>query len=305
MRKTELVSTSKITKKQQLKNDISAWLLILPLVLVMYLFVWRPTVMGAVWSLFDLKGYTPQEFIGFRNYIDVLTDTEFLPILWNTIQYVFWSLVVGFLPPVAIAIMINEVVHFKNTYKVLIYLPAVIPAIASGLMWYFMYYPDSTGLLNSFLNIFGIEPYRWLDDGNFTILYIIISMTWHGLPTSMMLYYAALQSVSVERYEAATIDGAGMWARLWNITIPQIRGILLIAFVRQIIGVFQVMEQPMAMTAGGPNGASISLGYQLYRYGFVSGRTGHALALGVITFIILMIMTCFYFYLNKKVESDY
>ena len=295
---------TKTKRIQRIKNDFSAWILLLPLLLIMYLWVWRPTVMGVVWSFFKMKGYTPTEFIGLKNYIDVITDTEFIPTLLNTLKYVGYSLVVGFIPPVIIAIMINEVMHFKSGFRVIIYLPAVIPAIAANLMWYFMYYPDQSGLLNQILAIFGASPYGWLNDAKFTILYIIVAMTWQGFGATMILYYAAIQSVSIDLYEAATIDGAGMLRRLWNVTIPQISGILLLAFVQQIIGVFQVLDQPMVMTGGGPNNASTSVGYQLYKYGFVNGRAGHAMALGVIIFVILLIATAFYFHLNRKVEEN-
>ena len=295
----------KIKRVQKLKNNLAAWLLLLPLILIMYLWVWRPTVMGMVWSTFKMKGYTPKVFIGLKNYIDVITDTEFLPILWNTLKYVLYSLLVGFIPPVFVAIMINEIMHCKNTFRIIIYLPAVIPGIAANLMWYFLYYPDETGLLNQIMMRLGASPYAWLNDPKFTILYIVIAMTWSGFGGTMVLYYAALQSVSRELYEAATIDGAGMARRLWYVTLPQIAGVLVLCFVNQIIAVFQVLDQPMVMTGGGPKNASISIGFQLYRYGFVNGRAGHAMALGTIIFIILMIATCFYFYANKKIEENY
>lgn len=295
---------SKKNKIERFKTDIAAWLLIVPLLIVMYLFVWRPTVMGGVWSFFKMKGYTPVKFIGLKNYIDVVTDTEFIPTLINTIKYVVYSLIIGFIPPAIIAILINEVVHFKSGFRILIYLPAVIPGVAANLMWYFLYYPDSTGLLNQIIMAMGGSSYNWLSDSNFVILYIIIAMTWQSFGATMILYYAAVQSVSAELYEAVTIDGAGMWQRLWHVTIPQISGTLLLAFVNQIISVFQVLDQPMVMTGGGPNNASTSIGFQLYKYGFVNGRAGHAMALGVIIFVILLLATIFYFRLNKKVEEN-
>lgn len=290
-----------------IRKDISGWVLMLPMVVILYLFVWRPTVMSMAWSFFDMKAYTVKEFCGFDNYIKVLTHTQFLPTLWNTVQYVLWSLVIGFLPPLFIAIMINEIVHFKSGFRVMIYIPAVIPGIAAMLMWYFIYYPGETGLLNMLLVKLGLEPYQWLNDPRFTILGIIIYSTWKGFAGTMLLYYAALQGVSTELYEAAIIDGAGPFKRLWNVTRPAIEGLLLLNLVRQIISVFQIMEQPLAMTGGGPNGASISLAYQLYQYGFNSGGkgTGQAMALGVIIFLILIVFTIFYFWLNRKVEDRY
>ena len=289
------------------RNDINGWVLMLPMVVILYLFIWRPTVMGTVWSFFNMKAYTVLDFCGFDNFRKVITHTQFLPTLWNTVQYVLWSFVIGFLPPLFIAIMINEVVHFKGGFRVLIYTPAVIPGIAAMLMWYFMYYPDQTGLLNMILGKFGIAPQQWLNDPDFAIIGIVIYSTWKGFAGSMLLYYASVQSVSVELYEAAIIDGAGPFVRLWNVTRPAMEGIILLSAVRQIISVFQIMEQPLAMTSGGPNGASTSLSYQLYQYGFNSGGkgTGQAMALGVIIFLILIVFTIFYFWLNRKIEDRY
>ena len=150
---------TRIGRKNHLRNNIDAWVLMLPMVVILYLLVWRPTVLGGVWSFFNMKAYTPGEFCGFDNYIKVLSHTQFLPTLWNTVQYVLWSLIIGFLPPLFIAIMINEAIHFKRGFLVLIYIPAVIPGIAAMLMWYFMYYPDATGLLNMLLSKLGMEPY--------------------------------------------------------------------------------------------------------------------------------------------------
>lgn len=300
-------TTNKPKKLLTRRNDLNGWILMLPMVAILYLFVWRPTVMGTYWSFFNMKAYTVKDFCGLDNYIKVLSHTQFVPMLWNTVQYVLWSIVIGFFPPLFIAIMMNEIVHFKGGFRVLIYIPAVIPGIAAMLMWYFMYYPDQTGLLNMILGKFGVEPKQWLNDPDFTIIGIIIYSTWKGFAGSMLLYFASVQSVSVELYEAVIIDGAGPFKRLWHVTRPAMEGIILLQLVRQIISVFQIMEQPLAMTGGGPNGASTSLSYQLYQYGFNSGGkgTGQAMALGVIIFLILIVFTIFYFWLNRKVEDRY
>ena len=288
----------------QKRNFITSWLFAVPALILMYLFIWRPTVMGFVWSLFKMKGYSPTYFIGIKNYVEVMKDTQFIPLFINTLEYVFWSLVVGFLPPVLLAVVVNEMVHFKQKIMTLLYLPAIIPAIAVSLLWKQMYDPTEIGLLNMILVKFGMSPYQWLNDAHFTILWIVVSMTWKSFPGTMLLYYSALQGVNQELYEAATIDGAGILKRAWYVTRPQIMGVLILNFVRQIIGVFQVMEQPLAMTGGGPDGASASLGYQLYKYGFVTQRVGHAMALGTIIFVVLIFMTIFYFKLNRKLEES-
>ena len=291
-------------KNQKKIRTLGVWVLLLPAVIALYLMVWRPSVLGIVWSFFKMKGYTPTEFVGFENYMRVVTNTEFWPIMINTLEYVFWSFVIGFIPPILIAFMLNEMMHLRNTMRIIIYLPAILPGITILLLWYFIYSPEASGMLNILLAKLGMDPYIWLNDSRFTILFIVIQMTWAGFPGTMFLYYTTIQGISLDLYEAATIDGAGPFRRFCNVSLPQISGLLLINVVRQMIGVFQVMQEPMVMTGGGPNGASTSLGYQLYQYGFVQGRVGQSLALGTITFLILIVATLFYFKLNKKVEDN-
>lgn len=302
--KTFLSKNNKGKLSDKKKGIFSAWLLLIPAVFALYVMIWRPTVTGIFWSFFKMKGYTPTEFIGLDNYINVISDSSFLPTIFNTIKYVFWSFVIGFVPPVLIAFFINEMVHFKNGFRISIYTPAIMPGVTILLLWYFIYSPDSTGLLNQILIACGKEPYIWLNDADFTIIFIVIQMTWAGFPASMFLYYTTIQSIPSDLYEAATIDGAGFFRKLWHIGLPQISGLLILNAVRQIIGVFQILQEPMVLTGGGPNNASTSVGYQMYKYGFVEGRVGQALALGTITFVILIVATVFYFNINKKIEEN-
>lgn len=299
-----LKRTSKRTKSIWIptKKDVSAWILIIPALLLIYLCVLRPQIMGTYWSFFKMKGYKVQEFVGLDNYKTVIADSMFMKTLWNTCQYVLWSILIGYFLPIIIAIFLNEIVHLRNTARVLIYFPSILPAAGVALLWYLMYYPDAGGLLNMVGSLFGAEPYVWLQDSRWTILYIIISMTWSGYGSTVLYYFAALQGVNRELYEAAIIDGAGFVRRIRTITLPHIAGISLLFLVRQIIGVFSVMEQPLQMTDGGPNGASTTLGLLAYKYGFVSIKPDLAMAVGVIMFLILAVVTCFYFYLDKKIE---
>lgn len=302
-----VITVEKLKKRTRRRNNIEAWILILPAVFILYTMVWRPTVMGFYWSMFKMQGYTATEFIGFDNFIRVIKHSAFLPTLWNTVMFVFWSLLIGFLPPLLIATGLNEIVHFRSGLRLIIYLPVVIPGIAAMLIWKKIYDPGQVGLFNMILSWLGVAPYKWLNDPNFTIIGLVIFMTWKSFGGAMLLYFACLQGVSTELYEAALIDGAGPFKRFWHVSKPALEGVLLLNLVRQVIGVFQVMQEPMAMTGGGPNGASMTLSYQLYEYGFFTGGkgTGQAMALGVIIFLILIVFTVFYFWLNKRVENKY
>ena len=295
-RRNKLLST--------LKRDIVSWLLILPFLLLIFTVLWKPTVQGIVWSFHKMNGYNVGEFVGFDNYRVVLKDTGFATTFFNTIKYVGWSFIIGFFVPIIFAIAINELRNGQGYFKFAAYFPVMIPAIANSMLWYYMYYPNSSGLLNMFLGTFGIEPNVWLQNGKMTIPLILVSTTWHSLGSTMLLYLAALQGINKELYEASAIDGVGIFKRIWYIGLPHMGSIILLNFVRQIIAVFQILEEPLAMTGGGPRNASMSLGLMAYRYAFQNFKVGNALALNTITFVILVMLTLFYFWIDKKVSRD-
>lgn len=286
-----------------LKKNWSGWMLLIPAALVLYFFVIRTTFLGAYWSLFNMKGFKVTDFIGLENYRRVITDMSFMKNLWNTVQYVLWSIVFGYPLPIILAVLLNEAVHLRNTFRFIIYFPGVLPSVAVSLLWFFVLSPTQGGLFNQILSIFGVAPYGWLQDANWTIFYIILSMTWSGCGGTAIYYFAALQGVSRELYEAAIMDGAGFFKRFWVVTMPHIYSISLLFLVRQIIGVFSVMDQVMQMTDGGPNGASMTLGLQIYRYAFVDYRPQFAMALGMVMFFLMIGFTIFYFYMDKKLAE--
>lgn len=294
-------------RKNNLKTvfgkNIAGWILILPTVLAFVLFMWRPIIIGIGYSFFDLKGFTPKRFVGLDNYIRVLTDTNFLKTLGNTVKYVIWSLVLGLPLPFIAALMINEMRVGKQYFKITTYLPCVLPGMAVYLLWSMIYGESSSGLINSVLNLFGMSSMRFLSDDRFVIPYIILMMTWQCFGSTLVMHLATLQGVDISLYEASRIDGANFFQRIIHVTFPHCRGIILLLTVRQIIGVFAITEQPMVMTGGGPNGASMSLGLTNYYYAFKYGQMQNSLAIGVITFLLLVGLTIVYFNLDKKINE--
>lgn len=284
------------------RADMASWVLCLPFLISLYFFCIRPIMIGIIYSFCKMKGFTPTGFAGFDNFIAVMRDTAFVKTLINTVLYTFWSIVIGFWVPIVVAIMVNELVHFRGTFKVMMYLPCIIPALASSLIWYFFYQPGEAGVLNQIILALGGQPQVWLQDKYLVIPLIVISMTWRGFGSTVIFYLAALQGINQELYEAARLDGAGIIKRVTTITLPHIAPIALLMFVKQVIGIFQIQQEPMIMTGGGPNGASLSLNLQSYYYMFNYFQTDKALALGTITFAILMIINVFYFKVEKKLE---
>lgn len=305
MQNINLKNKNKLKRISFFKKNAIGLLLIFPAVFLLYFFKYRPQILGFYWSFFKMIGFKPSEFIGFENYIRIFNDKNFTQAFVNTLKYVLWSITVGYIPPIIIAICLDEIRHLRKTARFIVYFPSILPATAAALIWYFLYYPDASGLLNMFMSRFGISPYVWLQDGRFSILYIIFMMTWSGCGPAAIYYFSALQGVSHELYEAVTIDGGGFWTKLRVVTVPHLYGIALLFFIRQILGVFSVMEQPMLLTDGGPNGTTTSFGLLIYQYGFVYNKPQFSMALGVIMFLMLMLLTVFYHRMSNKIETQY
>lgn len=287
-----------------LKKDWTAWILILPSLLLFTVFVWQPLIEGVVLSFYETKGFDVVSFAGIKNYREIFSEPAFRMALINTFKYLFWSLLLGYLIPVIVALILNEMIHISGFLRFSVYFPSIVPGIATALLWVFILEPGAGGIMNSLFQKLGIPMSQFLQDPKLTIPIIILTMTWKGFGATAIVYLASLQGVNQELYEAAITDGAGIWERIKHITLPQISSILSLMFIMQVIGVFQVMSEPLAMTDGGPNNASMSLMLQSYLYGFRYFETGKSMAVSTITFLILIILTAFYFKVKNKVEKE-
>lgn len=284
--------------------DIKAWLLILPTLVLMFFMIYRPIATGFWNSLHTMQGYTVLDFCGLDNYRNVLKDGLFISSFVNSLKYVGWSFVFGYLPPIILALMLNEIIKCRNAMRFAVYLPSVVPMMVCSMLWYLIFYPNQSGMMNMLLGKLGMDSFIWLENPKWTIPLIIITTGWHGIGSTAVFYMAALQGVNRELYEAAAIDGMGLFDRLRKVTLPEIYPVALLFMVRQLISLFQIMQEPLTMTGGGPNNASLSMSLLGYRYGFVYYQTGRALALGVIQFLMLIGFTVFYFYLQKKIKDN-
>lgn len=290
--------------RQKFLLNTGAWMLMVPSLLAMIIFSIRPLGMGIVYSMYEMHGFEPIKFIGLENFKSVIGDLLFNKAILNTFKYVFWSLLIGFIPPIFLAILLNEIPVFKGGFRFLTYFPSIVPGMVASMLFVFLYYPNSSGLLNMLLGIFGIEPQIWLDNKNLTIMLIIVSASWTGIGGTALYYLAALQGLNRELYEAAMIDGAGIFTRLRKIMLPQLVPILMLFLVRQMIALFGIMQEPLVMTGGGPDNSSLSLALLSYQYTFTYGYADKGMALGVIQFGLSLILTVFYVFLDRKFNEE-
>lgn len=297
------MKAAKVKKEKFRKRDLLGWLVMLPTLILFAFFVWEPLLENIRLSFHSTKMYEIVDFTGFENYIKVIKDVDFLAAFSNTFEYTFWSLGIGFVVPMIIGVLITETVHCKGFFRMAVYFPNIMPSLATIWIWSYFFMPGATGVLNILLGKIGIEPSVWLNDPKWTIPLIIVTLTWKSAGSTALIYMANIASISPDLYEAATIDGAGIWQRIRHITVPSIFGIAKTMLILQIISVFQIMYEPMIFKNGGPNNASISLMMLMYRYGYRDFNVGKAAALSVMVCMILVILSGIYMKATAKKED--
>jgi multiple sugar transport system permease protein len=284
------------------KSELGAWMLMIPGLLLFAFFIWEPLAEALRLSLYETKGMRLIQFVGFSNYRSVLNQPDFWPAVRNTFLYMVWSLVIGYLLPIVLAIFIHESVRGKSLYRTAVYLPNIVPGLATVFLWRYVFKSDDYGAMNMLLSIFGIAPQDYLNNAARVIPMIVITMTWKGAGATALLYLAGLQGINPELYEAAVIDGANVKQRVFHITIPQLYNLARTLLILQVIAVFQILYEPLVMTNGGPNNASVSLMQLVFRYAFEYYDYSRASAVSVMVGIVLITLTLLYNKLNKKLD---
>lgn len=284
-------------------SGLSTLVFLLPLLLVFGVFSWIPILRAVVMSFQETNLVTPATFVGLQNFKDVLAD----PLLWtavkNTLYFALLALLFGYPVPLIAAVLMSEVRRFKGLYSALAYLPVVIPPVVAVLLWKFFYDAGPNGVFNTILGAVGIGPVSWLQDSGSAMPALVIEATWAAAGGTVIIYLAALTGVATELYEAAEIDRASIWRKIWHVTLPQLRGILLITFILQIVGTSQVFLEPFLFTGGGPANSTITILLLIYDYAFANslgGEYGAATALSIMLAVALGILSAIYFRLTRS-----
>ena len=298
-------SKNKLKGHAKLRGNIQSWLIMLPGLLLMTFFVWEPLIESIQMSLFKTRNVELESFIGLDNFISVIGKDDFLQALLNTFSYTFWSLIIGFVLPIFLAMIIGETTRGKGFYRTAVYLPNMLPGLAVIILWSAFFSGSESGVLNIILKRLGLPAQSYLTNAKWVIPIIIAVATWKGAGATALIYMAGMASISPELYEAAAIDGASVWKRVIHIMLPAIRKLAGTLLILQIISVFQIMYEPMVLTKGGPDNASLSLMQLMWQYAFGGAMNyGKASAVAVIVTLILLLMTAIYSYFNRK-ESDW
>lgn len=274
-----------------------------PMLVVFGAFSWLPIGRAVVMSFQRTNLVADPVFVGVANFQQVFAD----PLLWtavqNTAYFAVLALVFGYPIPLVAAVLMSEVRKMRGLFSALAYLPVVVPPVVAVLLWKLFYDAGEDGVFNTILGRVGLGPFAWLQDSDIVMPALVLEATWAAAGGTVIIYLAALTGVDSSLYEAAEIDGGGVWRKVWHITLPQLRGILLVTFILQIIGTVQVFLEPFLFTDGGPANRTLTLLLLIYRYAFTNslgGDYGAAAALSLMLALVLTAFSVLYFRLTRS-----
>ncbi|MFU1796118.1 carbohydrate ABC transporter permease [Paenibacillus azoreducens] len=280
------------------KKHFWGYMFLLPAVVIFILFLWVPIAKGALYSFYNIDFVKGNTFVGLDNYIRVFHDPDVWTAVKNTLYYMLLTVIIGFWVPIVASIAISELRRFQGFARIAAYLPFVVPGVVLYGMWRWMY--DPVGPINGLLGSFGIDPVSFISDSRWSMVAIVLMETWQQFGSAMLIYLAGVLSIPRDWYEAAEIDGAGVWNRIRYITLPSLRSLIILMFILQIIGTSQAYQSQLALLDGGPNNATLTYALLIVKYAFTRLDYGTATALGMLMFVVLSLVGLLQYKLNKE-----
>ena len=267
------------------------YLLVLPAVVLILTLVAYPFVLAVYWSLTDKVVGRPPHFVGLRNFIELFRSAIFLRTARNSFVYTFSAVSLKFILGMGMALVLNQKFRGRNLLRGLYLLPWIVPMAISGVAWIWMY--DSVfGVINYIIKMARISDtgWPWLANSTLAIIAVIVANVWRGTPFFGISLLAGLQAIPAELYEAAEVDGAGRLSKFFNITMPQLRHIILIVTLFSTIWTFADFETVYVITRGGPANTTHLFATLSYQVGLVAGQLGKGTAISLFIFPVLLLM---------------
>ncbi|MCI9887444.1 sugar ABC transporter permease [Micrococcales bacterium 31B] len=282
------------------RNTVSGWLFAGPYTILFLAFLIFPIFYGIYLSLTNasLSGRN-NTWAGFSNYTAAFAD----PMLWQAFGNTLWFTVLTAIPLVALSFVLAFLVYSGMAgqwlWRLSLFAPYLLPVTAVTGLWGWMMQPQY-GLFNGVLAWFGIEGPTWLSDEKWAMVSIVWVTVWWTIGFNFLLYLSALQGIPEQLFEAAAIDGAGAWRRLWSITLPQMRPTTMLIVLLQLLASLKLFEQSYFLTGGGPAFATRSVVQYIYEQGFTGYRLGYAGAMSYIFFALVLVVSLAQLALTRK-----
>ncbi len=280
-------------KRSQPSGQWQGWLYVAPALLFVGVFVLIPLGQLVAMSMTDRSLLGGSKFIGLGNYIKIWNDAGFWRAFLFTVKYTVVLTPILMILGFALALLTADNTPLKRLTRTIVFLPVVIGLSSSSLLWFWLF-DEQVGLLNRLLVDLHViaQPIVWFVSADLAFWAVVISITWKVVGFGMVLFIAAIQSIDREIMEAAVVDGAGYWTRVFRIVAPLSRRIILLATLVSAIGSMLAFDQFYIMTSGGPRGETFTAVYWIYQNSFVSFKLGYGAALSIVlTLIILLFST--------------
>ncbi len=286
------MKTAKRTNsKLQRRNDILGYAFLAPNLIGFIVFTLIPFVYALYISFFKWDGITDKVFVGLDNYLALLKDSGFRIAMKNTLIYTVLNVSTTIVSGLALALAVHSVKHLKTLFRTTLFLPNMVTISSIVIVWQAFYHPTYSPF-SMILRTFGVEnPPQWIGDPKWAMLCIIIMSIWLNAGYYMVLFLAALNNIPSHYYEAADIDGAGIWKKFWRITLPMLSPTTFFVVIMAIINSFKVFDQVALLTQGGPGRSTNVLVYYIYQESFTYYRFGSASAMAYVLFALIFIVT--------------
>jgi multiple sugar transport system permease protein len=279
-----------------MNSQRAAWCFAGPALLVISVFFFLPVLAALVMSLTDFDIYALANldnlrFVGLRNYVQLLQTPLFWQALGNTLYFVVAGVPLSIAASLGAALLLHSrLTRFKGLFRTAFFAPVVTSLVAVAVIWRYLLH-TRYGMINYGLGELGISPVDWLNDPHWAMPAIILFALWKNFGYNMIIFLAGLQSIPDDLYEAAGLDGAGVWSQFRYITWPMLGPTLLMVSILSMSGYFQLFAEPYVMTQGGPVQSTVSVLYFMYEQGFKWWNLGAASAVAFVLFAIMFCVT--------------
>lgn len=271
------------------RRNLEGWLFVSPWVIGFVLWTLGPMAASFVLAFTEWDLISPPRWIGMGNVRELVSDPLVPQTLKVTTIYALTSVPLQIVLGLGLAMLLNSKIRGLRFYRTAFYLPSVLSGVAVAILWRWLFSPEF-GLINLLLDQVGIRGPAWLADERWALPSLVLMSLWH-IGAGTIIYLAGLQGIPTDLYEAAEVDGARGWYRFRHITLPMITPVLYFQLIVGIIAALQVFTEPLIMTNGGPNNATLTIFLYLYRNAFEYFRMGYASALAWILFGYILILT--------------
>lgn len=296
-----------VFQKKKLLDNVWGYVFLMPALISFILFIGLPIIIAFSLSFFDYNLIQLPKFIGLYNIKQFLSDPDMWQIFLNTFKFLLILTPMHCILGLILAYLVYRVkrARLRNIFRGIIYFPAIVTTASVAIVWGYMFATDM-GLINYYLKMLGMLPVPWLTNTAAAYMTIAFFSFWKFIGTTFLYYFIGLNHIPVSYYESAMIDGANSFQVFRRITIPLLSPTIFFVMVTNIIGVFQIFNEPYFLTDGGPGISTTTVALKIYRTAFVEMNMGYGATIAFVVFIIILLITCGQFILQKKwVVYDY